>query len=277
MSESKYQDEEIKRRIEEKLQEQGKSQVWKSKGSKEFKQNKSTNKKIPQAPFGTVPSLQLLTPPQLFAFPTFANFSQYHPFVKNISVNSGLKFNSQGLNLGESVKDSQGLLNENSSRLQTDIFSGNIKSKFEENEVDHFFENALNFNKISEKEEILTKSVKESKNSLSSEEIKRFIDDLNKNKEIIQRSREKITSTKMDLHLTTKKEKSRENSPEMKLDYDVTKIPSFLNAYSYSNYFYQNNIRENKSEESICSQASDEQLKVFYFNQRIRVMVIVST
>lgn len=263
MSESKYQDDEIKRRIEESLLEQGKGQTWKNKGNKEAKQSKLGQKKILQNSSINVPPIQLVHPPQLFAFPTFANFGQYQSFVKNLNINSGIKVNPQGLIIGESVKDSQGLTNENSTWSKSDINSESIKSNSLENDVDHFFEHALDLNKISE-EETSSKSVNESKNRLNSEDINRFIDDLNKNKEIIQRSRDKITSTNMDLHLkTTKIKKSRETSPEMKLDCDLTKIPSFLNAYSYSNYFYQNNNRENKQDEKLI-QDSYEQIKVFF-------------
>ena len=245
MSESNYQDEEIRKNIEEKLCKAGKSSDWKSKGKWDasrvgkpgFKPQDS--KKSPNLPV-LPPSLATLANPYA-TFQNFANFSHFSNFVKNVNVNSGLTLPQSGLkNVGLSVKDSSQSATENSQRLTTNIQPLYIKSKLEEDEVDHYFNAALNLSKSVEKEE---KTVNATKNCLSSDDIKQFTDDLKKNKEQIQRSRDKITSTKMELSITTsqKDKKPRETSPEIKFDYDLTNMPSFLNANSYSNYFYQTN------------------------------------
>jgi hypothetical protein len=246
MAESKYQDEEIKKKIEEKLADTGRNQFWKGKNKLDNKQPKSGgNKKNQIYPSLNVPS-QIIQHPSVFgAFPSFANFGHFNPFVKNLSVNSVTNLNSKNFrNLDISAKDTlDNTTNENSSVSFSKIPTHNIKSKVEKNEIDEFFDTALDVNEILDKDENPRNFPYTTKNSLSSNEIKKFIEDLKKNKDIIQKSKEKINSANMDLSNKTSKkyEKSRETSPEMKLDYDTTRIPSFLNAYSYSNYFFQNN------------------------------------
>jgi hypothetical protein len=257
MAESKYQDDEIKKKIEERLVEKGKNQFWKGKTKLENKQPKSgVNKKYPINPSLNVPPQMIQNPSIFGAFPNFANFGHFNPFVKNLSVNSVTNLTSKNYrNLDLSAKDTQDhTTSENSSVSYSKIPSLNIKSNVEKNEIDEFFDAALDVNKLPEREEITTNfAINTNKNSLSSDEIKKFIEDLKKNKEIIQKSKEKMTSAKMELSLkaSQKEIKSRDTSPEMKLDYDTTKIPSFLNAYSYSNYFFQNNSngKEEKYEE----------------------------
>jgi hypothetical protein len=241
----------------------------------------------------------------------------------NINNFSNKKYNTINANTFNSY---------NNSNLKTPskilINSNNSSIPIENNEidVDHYFNAALNVSKENEsisKEKVCKSekngAINQKINPITQEEIKEFVQEIHKNRDIVSHeeslscstpiltlnnliskttqsntsqssvlssgSIHDVSNTELSLNITSEEQKQEnilnENKKdlsnfkpiseskieeeldcEFKLEYDLSKIPSnFLNANSYSNYFYQTgsyNQKNEKDEFKLSSYKMDE-------------------